>query len=357
MEVSRKLFTLIVWAGMLLSGCDEEMLLARKKAQPPQWEYFAICTATLDGKNFKEIVKDPKRSLTHARISSDHKWITFTRYNKFNSQSYAVAENGFEETEIMLCRADGSELQTLIPPQKGIISCNSYWTPDNKGIIYGTSENPEGKGQIYILDLATRKRTRVPTPKDLSPGDPYTNGELVVFPGRRPDRKGGFIIYIMNKDGTNCRRLSSVLQSQSKGENDPKISPDGTKVAFMRAGKKGFQGDVRLIITDIKTGRESDISIPGTNNWDAMPEWSSDNKLLVFWHTNRTDLLKSGIYTIRPDSSERRKIPLPMGYKFTIVSFFPGMGSGKDAKIIFSIRRFPAQIRRRMQILQKRRGL
>ena len=91
---------------------------------------------------------------------------------------------------------------------------------------------------------------------------------------------------------------------------------------------------------DIKTGVEKNLSEPGNKNLDAMPEWSSDGKLLIFWHLNFKHVGKSGVYTIRPDGRERRKVPLPKGYYYMMPSFFPGTGSGKEAKIIVAARKF-----------------
>jgi len=338
------LFYLLLGSAMFILCCPD-IGVTKQKLIP---EYFGIYTARLDGKSFTEILRDSKRQTTHARVSNDHKWIVFTRFNNLNSQGIAIAEDGYEQTEIMLCRTDGSELQTLVPPKKGIANANAYWTSDNKGITYISTDNPEKIGQIYFLDLATRKRTRLPTPKGLHASDPQMSGGYVVYPGTK--KGNAFVIRIMNTDGTNDRQLSSIPEKQSKGEFDPKISPDMSKVAFMRFGKKGGTGDVYIIVTDIKTGVEKNLSVQGKGNLDAMPEWSSDGKLLVFWHLNWNNALRTiGIYTIRPNGSERRKISLPKYYWYTQPSFFPGTGSGKDAKIIFSVRRFPAEAVRELQ--------
>ena len=343
-----------VW-GMGKNRLPREPLRSKDlpKKHPKAPEYFAICTATADGRNFKEIIKDPRRAVTHGRVSKDHQWITFTRHNKFNARGIAIPETSYKETEILMCRIDGSEIQTLVPPKKGATNCNSYWTPDGKSIIYVSSDNPEKKGRIYLLDIETRTRKQLSTPDGYDAGDPYTDGTHVVFPARKPNVRGGHVIHIMNMDGTGFRRLSSVPQRQAKGEYDPKISPDGKKVAFMRAGKKGMKGEINLIVTDINTGAESNLSVPASNNWDAMPEWSSDGKRLIFWHVNRKEPLKSGLYTITADGSDRRRISLPKGYQYTICSFWPGTGSGPDAKIIFSVRKFSPQIRRQIEQMQK----
>lgn len=322
---------------------------------PMAFEYFSIAMASLDGKDFTVILKDPRRQMSHARVSPDGKWITFTRFNKIDPKKGVAVEdeNDYSQTEIMVCRIDGSDIKSIVPPKKGLANCNSYWSPDGKSLIHISTDNDKKKGRIYITDIATGKRTRVPTPEGIDAADPYTNGETVVFPGRQAG-PGGHVIHIMKANGSGHRRLSSVPQAKSKGEYDPKISPDKSKVAFMRFGKKGQKGDVHIIVTDIKTGEEKDLSIPGNDNWDAMPEWSSDGKLLVFWHVNRPDVLKSGIYTIRADGKDRKMIPLPFDHQYTIPSFVPGTGSGNDAKIIFTAKRFPVAIRNKLENLKKK---
>jgi len=147
----------------------------------------------------------------------------------------------------------------------------------------------------------------------------------------------------MNADGTNARQLTHpVIPESAKkfslppGDADPKFSPDGTKVALMR--HIGI-ADWHIIIVDVKTGQERDISKGVT--CDAMPEWSSDGKLLIFWSADQKNLNKTELYTIRPDGTERKKIPLPPGYIYSMPAFFPGEGSGEKARIIFSAKKVP----------------
>ncbi len=311
----------------------------RKHRMAP--EYFALCTAALDGKGYTEILKDPRRQMSHARVSNDHQWITFMRLNRFNRAGIAVEEDGYRETEIMLCRMDGSDLQALVPAKKGIVNANGYWTPDNKGILYVSTDTPTGKAQLFIIDIATRKKKLIPTPPGINAADPHMVGDLVVYAARKKGKKS--VIHIINSDGTNDRQVSQVPQGASHGEYDPKLSPDKSKVTFLRWGRDREKGKVDVIVVDLKAGKETNLSPPGSTNIDALPEWSSDGKRLVFWHLDRKQrILKSGLYTMRPDGSDRRKIPLPLGYAHSMPSFFPVMGSGQDAKVIFATRKFSA---------------
>jgi len=310
--------------------------------RPDVPKYFVLCTANLDGSNFSEILKDSKRQMSHVRVSSDHKRVTFTRFNKFNEDGIAIEENGYEETEIMLSRLDGTNLQSVVSPDKKYTNANSYWTPDGNELLYVSTNNPqlkEEKPQIYRYNLKSSQRNIVPVPSHLYPFDPHARGDLMVIPAGTKDIPKNRI-WIMNRDGKNARKLSPAGKKGGH-EFDPKLSPDKSKVAFMRF-KKGMSpiDGVDIIVVDIKTGTEKILSKPGNKNLDAMPEWSSDGKLLIFWHLNFKHINKSGIYTIRPDGTDRRKVPLPEGYYYMMPSFFPGTGSGKDAKIIVAARRF-----------------
>jgi Tol biopolymer transport system component len=54
----------------------------------------------------------------------------------------------------------------------------------------------------------------------------------------------------------------------------------------------------------------------------AVPDWSSDGKLLTFWHVDFKDMQQTGIYTMRTDGSARWRIPLPHGDFYTDPVFF-----------------------------------
>lgn len=342
------LFTL----GFVYSAA--EGMATNNQKHPMAPEYFAIASATLDGQNYNEIVKDPIRQISHARVSDDHKWVVFSRFNRVSRYGVALEEEGYDQTSIVRTRIDGSELETMVPHKEQIANFNAYWTPDNQEITYISTDKPGGQARIYLMDLASRRKSRLATPEGIIASDPQMKRDVVVYPGMKSGDK--FAIHIMNRDGTDDRRLSSPPPKKSYGEYDPKISPDLSKVVFTRYVTKDEQkGPVHVIVVDIKTGAETDLTALSqpdeNNNLDSFPEWSSDGKLLVFWHINRKDLRKSGLYTIRPDGSERRRIalPLPNEYTYSFPSFWPGTGSGKDAKIIFSVRRLPEKIRKKLE--------
>jgi Tol biopolymer transport system component len=304
-------------------------------------DLFGIYTTTLDGKDVKMIISDPSRQMTHARVSPDKEWITFTRYNEKGLLSgLASEENGYTNTEIMIVRLDGSGLESVIPPKKGIIASNGSWTPDGKGITYLSTDNPERHTQINQIDLATRKITTVKTPDHLKPSDPFRVGNRIVFPSIDKDLD---VLWLMNIDGTDARQITRPKIPQPKkrrlfplGDYDPKLSPDNSKVAAMRY----FGGEIwHIFVLDLATGKEKELSTGEVS--EGLPEWSSDGKLLIFTHWDRKYHRKMGIYSVRPDGNDREMVPLPRGFLLNHANFFPGEGSSKDARIVYVAKKFP----------------
>ncbi len=303
-------------------------------------ETFGIYVSNLAGDEPRLLLSSSWQQMTHPRVSPDGKWLTLTRYNKRNLQGLALEKNGYQNTEIMIMRMDGTELETVVKPRLGRINANSHFADGGRSLIWFSTDNPKKAPQIMKVDLRSREVTRVPTPPDLKTTDPHHVGNTLVFPTVGPNVES---LWIMKLDGSAARQLTHPKfpagMAKGKwphGDYDPKLSPDGRKVAFMRLfGKEGW----RTFVIDVASGKEKDLSGPGSI--DALPDWSSDGRLLLFWHIDKKNLAKMGIYTMRPDGSNRKMVDLPRGYLHGHPQFLPGGGSSKRAGIIYAARKAP----------------
>jgi Tol biopolymer transport system component len=306
-------------------------------------DFFSICTATLDGKNVARIVSDAKRELNHARVSPDRKWITFTRHNNAKGPGGISLETaGYEKSEIMLCRLDGSDLRSLVPSRTGMVAANGYWTPDGRAILFVTNDNAKRQGAIARVEVETGRVTPLRTPPDLMASDPHQVAEQIVFAVFDGKDSGNNVLWTMKQDGSQARQLTHPRLARKGtppplGDFDPKLSPDGRKVATMRQVSKD---NWHVVVVDLETGREQDLSPP--RSVDGVPEWSGDGKKLIFWHVDTGNLRNSGLYAMSADGSDRQRLPLPHGYFYTMPAFFPDSGSGPGAQIIYSTKREPA---------------
>ncbi|HEY9714101.1 MAG TPA: hypothetical protein V6C72_11560, partial [Chroococcales cyanobacterium] len=276
-------------------------------------DYFGIYTSCLDGSNCRLITADPDRELNHARLSPDKRLITFTRYNRRGLNGKAMEDNSYAETEIMLMHADGEDLKAIVPARKDIASANSQFTPDGRAIIFASTEQPaagEHQGRICRYELGTGKLSVIdplPNIKDcLNIADPHAVGDLIVFTALIRTANGPLSqLWTMHLDGSRARRLTDPEESLKTvgkaepppGDYDPKLSPDGTRVACMRhVSPVNFD----VIIVDVASGKEIDLSAGkrGPQAADAVPEWSADGKLLLFWHVDRQNPHDCGLWTM-----------------------------------------------------------
>ena len=299
---------------------------------------FSISASTLDGAAPVLLASDPHREINHARVSPDGTQFVFTRYNRFNRDGDALEINGYLQTEIVVCRVDGTSCKLVLPGRRGVVAANANWSPDGRRLLFVTSDTPSRQPGLAVLDLGTRQVTVLQTGADFEFADPHQVGQAMVAPGKeKSSGKRISQLFLFDVSDMHRRALThpdfagAPEMDPPLGDHDPKLSPDRRSVAVMRHLDKDDWG---IVVIDTATGAERNLS--GPHPVDAVPEWSSDGRLLIFWHVERDDLKRSGLYTMRPDGSERTRVPLPPGYFYTMPAFFPDSGSGPDARIIYS---------------------
>lgn len=315
---------IVIIIGIILIGL---FFMVQREGQ------FGIYIANLDGNNVINtnlLISDNSRQLNHAHVSPDKEWIVFTRFNKKNKEGLALEVDGYEQTDILLMKLDGSGLRTLVSAKKNVVNALGTWTSNGK-VIYLSTET--GIPQAFIIDINTKEKIRVPTPEGLSLVDPYSKNDKIVF---STDVNGKKRIHIMDLDGSNFKQISFNIDS--KQENDAKISPNGKKVAFFRNLGLNKPGDTievwHMIIIDLNTLQEKDISVGRVV--DGVPEWNKDSNKLIFFSFNIDNPIPiQMMYTINIDGSQRTKLNSPSGFNYVLPVYFPE----DDSKIIFSARK------------------
>ena len=109
------------------------------------------------------------------------------------------------------------------------------------------------------------------------------------------DRDGNEEIYVMNADGTGQTNLSQ----NDALDNDPRLSPDGTKIAFVSNRDGNFNSEIYVMNVD-GTGQtnlsQNDAPV------DASPRWSPDGTKIAFV-SNRLDGTNLDIHVMNPDGT------------------------------------------------------
>lgn len=150
-----------------------------------------------------------------------------------------IAANGGAEREV-------GECDPRNPP-------TFEWTPDGRGLIFGSMQTPQGMVGMRVLDLASGEWRAVP----YRPGA----GNLDLSPRFSPD--GRWIVFLRNNpqgdfwrlpaEGGTAERLSQ-LSADVRGWD---WLPDNRSILFGRM----IDGDTRLFRLDLETGQARDLGI------------------------------------------------------------------------------------------------
>jgi Tol biopolymer transport system component/serine/threonine protein kinase len=137
--------------------------------------------------------------------------------------------------------------------------------------------------------------TAVPTtavvPPQVTP-TPLGNSWIVVFASARD---GNYELYAMLPDGTRQTRITNMGSS----ENEPAISPDGTRLAFV-SNRDGVQ---QIYLMSLDGSSASRISNNDFN--DTSPAWSPDGSKLTFVSTRDGN---QEIYVMNTDGSQQTRV-------------------------------------------------
>ena len=328
---------------------------------------YSLFVADFDGTNVAIVRTSGYQEMTHPRVSNDKSWIAYTAYNDRDTKNCASLSIGYNNTEIRAVKVDGSVDKRVIAPTAGQFNSNNYWVGTTNEFTF--LSGPTSALKFYRATVDAQMNlisipAQISVASTIVPVDPQTNigTNKIVYSGLY-NPGGGYVksIFLMNlSDSTNLVGLSIGRDHANTQivcadaacinimENDPKISPDGTKVAFMRqAQSSGLNGfGWHIFVVPVATPlSEFDISYSylGSNTLknDVLPEWI-DNTTLIFSTidiVSASDITKN-VYTMKSDGTQRAKITLPDGFRYSDV--FPYVDSSGKKRMILSAEKINA---------------
>lgn len=139
-------------------------------------------------------------------------------------------------------------------------------SPDHTTILLDLQE------ALWSLPIAGGTAKRLTDPM-LEPSRPdwSPRGDLIAFQGYQG---GTFHIWLMKPDGTAIRQLTNGHGD----DREPRISPDGSKVAF--ASDRAFKGNYDIWVADIATGALTQKTFGPQEEYE--PTWSPDGTTIAF---------------------------------------------------------------------------
>lgn len=163
-------------------------------------------------------------------------------------------------------------------------SAHSYfhsWSPDGKNLIF--TGQRDGIFNIYSINLATKKETKLTNTPTLDDGPEYTpDGKWIYF---NSVRTGTMQIWRMKPDGSNQQQITF----DEFNNWFPHISPDGQWIVYISFPKDinpsdhPFYQKVYLKLMPVSGGFPKTIAyLFGGQGTINVPSWSPDSKRIAF---------------------------------------------------------------------------
>ncbi|SHJ60330.1 WD40-like Beta Propeller Repeat [Desulfatibacillum alkenivorans DSM 16219] len=165
---------------------------------------------------------------------------------------------------------------------------NWNWSSDGSKIVYQVDDsNLSNSSEICVIKADGTGYTRL-TDNDRCDSHAsfvWPNNSKVVFQ-RNVASSGNGEIWIMDADGSNQTSLTQAhggpMGGVDAGENNPMVSPDGTKVAF-RGCVPASDGYAHLFVMDIDGANVKDVAAYNDGIVDISHHcWSPDSKWVCF---------------------------------------------------------------------------
>jgi Tol biopolymer transport system component len=234
----------------------------------------------------------------------------------------------FMTGQIYAVNPDGTGLAQLTHVANGHTAADPAWSPDGRHIAFDSDIS--GQVRLWIMDANGRHARMVagdrPGAADVVPS--YTpDGRRLVF--SRCLMGDHCAIYSIRADGTHRRALTKLRAITDIGAS---VSPDGTRIAFVRFGAHGIIGQIYVMNAN---GSGAHAVTPPALEGSA-PHWSPTGKLITF--TSNCCRPGSNIYVMHPGGTGIRELthtPFPHN------SFQSAYAPRADRIVFASDRRHP----------------
>lgn len=228
-------------------------------------------------------------------------------YSVTHNQLFAVAPL-FIQSPIYLVTDDNPQGDIIIESSQVV----PVWSPDGTKIAYtDTYRPPDGEDaadidsgidfneiDIYVFDINTNETINLTLNTPLS-GNPLwlPDGSTILFVAT-----DNTVRHLYQID------LTTYAIEQLEGElslgSQPILSPDGRYLAYSATVNSGTQSDVELMLFDLLTHQERNLS--NSALYDLAPAWSLDSTQLAF--ISRRHESQDEIYVVNIPSGQVRRL-------------------------------------------------
>ena len=221
-----------------------------------------------DGENVQFLTGNENIVLA-PRISSDGKKVLYTSW-----------ETGFPQIYLLNVGTAGRK---RLPTPKNGMGFSPRFSPDGRRIVYSFERG--GNSDIYLMDLATARSARMTSSPSIDTAPSFSSdGRQIVF---ESDRSGTQQLYIMPVSGGTPKRISF-----GKGRyGTPVWSPRGDLIAFTKQSNGRF--GIGVMRTD-----GSEERLLSASFLDEGPTWSPNGRVIMFARENRGPNGAPSLYSV-----------------------------------------------------------
>jgi len=227
--------------------------------------------------------------------------------------SYQWGADGDNEDHIFLMRPDGTGQHELVPDLAGS-DFHPDWSPDGLRVAF-IHYAPGERSELWVVDAdgsdAAKLLSCVSPCNEFAYPDWSPDGTAIYYgwssngvPGQLPTTFG-----IGRYDFATAKATDVLARKDGMTAEQPRVSPDGTRVVYDRGAIDGSGPGIGLFVSDVKGGPERQLT-----DWKSMaahPDWAGDDRVIF----NSYDLgffqdteEASNLYSIKADGTDLRQL-------------------------------------------------
>jgi TolB protein len=154
-----------------------------------------------------------------------------------------------------------------VSDRPGVNGAPSF-SPDGRKLVI-TLGGVDGNLDIYVLDINTRRATRLTTHRAIDTEGTWSpDGEYIYF---NSDRSGGPQIYRIRATGGSPERVTFEGSYNAR----PRLSPDGSKLAMVHNDR----GNYRIAVMDLE---RKDLLVLSEGRQDESPSFAPNSDILIY---------------------------------------------------------------------------
>lgn len=188
-----------------------------------------------------------------------------------NNKELLITLSMGKTADIYRMAADGKSIKQLTAGPGTAMNVEPAISPDGTQIAF--SSDRSGKPMIYVMNVDGSNPRRLTFAGHYNSTPTWSpDGKKIAFAGVDKD-KGAFDIFVINEDGTGLQRLTSARKTNGKWANNeaPAFAPDGQRVMFV----SDRTGTSQLYMINIDGTNERRITFDSKNY--SKPKWGPAN--------------------------------------------------------------------------------